>query len=96
MELKLKDVLKLMENSDYTLITRGSKTLYSGFRFHLNNMKQFGLTGNEVVERLRMVPEYNHRQWKAKGLENPINEEMLPTIELKDMQITLWYKIILK
>lgn len=95
--MKLKDTLNLLSDSDMLRIKRSGEDIYIGYlcKYKLQQ-EEIELTGEEEVDRLQVIPEIRHRQWKQRNLLPPISPGEEAQYKFSDMEIRLYYAIFLK
>ncbi len=94
--MKLEDILKLLSSSDRLRIIKGGETIYIGYLANLERAGSGMLTGQEEVEKLRVVPELRSKYWKEKGLMPPCEPEELAQYSFSDLEMKLYYDIHIK
>ena len=78
--IELQRVLDLLENPDRILITRRGEKICYGYKANIcgahgsrSHLPDYGLTGHEIVHKIRPHIEYRHPKWQEKGLDAPLD-----------------------
>lgn len=90
----LKDMLDLLRNSDLIRIRRGKKDIYVGYKgllAHYDAVMQSEYTAQ--ITRFQCIPEIRHKEYKKRGLMEPIRPDIAPTYSFHDLQMSLYYEI---
>lgn len=99
--MTVREFLGLICNSDNLLIVRdaeseaGQETIYKGYKALLEHDPVADAVLDAQVKRFRVYPEIRHREWKDRGLIPPMEPEKTPDFRFSDLQMTLYYKIII-
>ena len=94
-------LLEKIESSCMIRIRKNGEDAFCGYlgtlRLEAEDRKDEGLAKliEEEVQHFAAVPEIRHRQWKDKGLIQPLLPEATPTYLFSDLQMTLYYTITL-
>lgn len=94
--MTLQDIVGILENPDRLRIIKDKKDLFVGWRATLvmdkdnEFMQQYG---QEEMKKFRVIPEIRHKQWKEKGLMQPLQPEQLAEYSFSDLQMSLYYTI---
>lgn len=91
--MRLRDFLNVLEQSDRIQIIQNGKTIYTGFLVLIPHDKKMDKFLDAEVTKFRPTPEIRHRQWKERGLLQPIGKDETPDYSFSDMQITLYNRI---
>lgn len=96
--MKLKDILQLLSDPDRLRIIKAGKDVFVGYlaMWKMRNEEEFGLTGEEEVERFRVIPEIRHKHWKEKDLMPPLEPNWTAQYNFADLEMKLYYTITLK
>lgn len=94
--IKLEEFLKIITEPDKLRIQKDGKDIYVGYMGNLTHagedMKEYM---QQPVKRFRAVPEMRHKDWEKRKLMPPLRPEDCPTISFSDLNMTLYYTIIL-
>lgn len=99
--MTVREFLGLIYNFDNLLIVRDAKseteqeTIYKGYKALLEHDPVADAVLNAQVKRFRASPEIRHKEWKDRGLMPPMEPEKTPDFRFSDLQMTLYYKIII-
>lgn len=99
--MTVRDFLEIIHNSDNLLIVRDAESeskqeiLYKGYKALLAHDPVADAVLDAQVKRFRASPEIRHREWKGRGLMPPMEPEKTPDFRFSDLQMTLYYKIII-
>lgn len=99
--MMVREFLELICNSDNLLIVRdakseaGQETIYKGYKALLTHAPVADAILDAQVKRFRASPEIRHKEWKDRGLMPPMEPEKTPDFRFSDLQMTLYYKIII-
>lgn len=98
----LKELLEVLSGPDELLIVREAEKeadqeiLYKGYKgLPICNLIPPELM-EETVTRFSFYPEIRHREWEKRNLMPPMDPDKTPNFNYKDLQIIIYYKIILK
>lgn len=97
----LKDMLEVLTGPDELLIVRAAekeadqKTLYKGYRGPDAHMEIPTEIMQETVRQFRIFPEIRSREWKERNLMPPMDADKTPDFLFSDLQMSLYYKIII-
>lgn len=100
--IELDRVLDLLENPDRILITRRGEKICYGYKANIcgahgsrNHLGDHGLTGHEIVHKIRPHSEYRRQDWKERGLAAPLMPEETPDYIFRDLQETFYFEILI-
>lgn len=99
--MTVRDFLEIIHNSDNLMIVRdakseaGQKIIYKGYKALLTHDHVADAILDAQVKRFRASPEIRHKEWKDRGLMPPMEPEKTPDFRFSDLQMTLYYKIII-
>ena len=99
--MTVRDFLEIIHNSDNLLIVRDAEneskqeTIYKGYKALLAHDPVADAVLDAQVKRFRASPEIRHREWKDRGLMPPMEPEKMSDFRFSDLQMTLYYKIII-
>ena len=99
--MTVRDFLEIIHNSDNLLIVRdaeseaGQETRRCGYKALLTHDPVADAILDAQVKRFRASPEIRHKEWKDRGLMQPMEPEKTPDFLFSDLQMTLYYKIII-
>lgn len=91
--------LEKVDASHMIRIQKGGKDVFCNYlgtlRLIVGRQDDEGLAQllEEEVKNFAAIPEIRHRQWKSKGLMQPLRPEDMPTYSFSDLQMTLYYTI---
>lgn len=94
--MTLQDIVGILENPDRLRIIKDKEDLFVGWRASLvmdiENaiMQQYS---EAEVKKFRVIPEIRHKQWREKGLMQPLQPEQLAEYSFSDLQMSLYYTI---
>lgn len=91
--MTVRDVLDALTASDRLVIRRGDNRLYDGYvasTIHEDKLQEL-VTAR--VKKLDFYPEIRHRQYKERGLTEPMHPEDTPAYMFKDLVLRLYYII---
>lgn len=90
-EIKVKQFLELLENSDRLRIkdSAGNDLFVGWVAMHPEEFDEF------TVKRFRVSPEFRVKDWKERGLAAPIEPDKAPDYQFHDLDLKLYYTIIL-
>lgn len=98
--IELQRVLDLLENPDRILITRRGEKICYGYKANIcgahgsrSHLPDYGLTGHEIVHKIRPHIEYRHPKWQEKGLDAPLMPQEAPDYIFRDLQGTFYFEI---
>lgn len=98
--IELQRVLDLLENPDRILITRRGEKICYGYKANIcgahgsrSHLPDYGLTGHEIVHKIRPHIEYRHPKWQEKGLDAPLMPQEAPDYVFQDLQSTFYFEI---
>lgn len=95
----LNDLLNFFAGSDRVRFFRDGRCLYTGYLGMVNSssaghgLEEIGLTGDEEVKGCRVKLEIRHREWKERGLMEPLEPEELPQYRMADLQMDVYHII---
>lgn len=95
----LNDLLSFFAGSDRVRFFRGGQCLYTGYLGMINSssvghgLEEISLTGNEEVTGYRVALEIRHREWKERGLMEPLMPQELPQFRMADLQMDVYHII---
>lgn len=99
--MTVREFLEIIRDSDNLLILRdaeseaGQETIYKGYKALLAHTPVADAVLDTRVKRFRASPEIRHREWKGRGLMPPMEPEKTPDFRFSDLQMVLYYKIII-
>ena len=99
--MTVRDFLEIIHNSDNLMIVRDAEseskqeTTFKGYKALLAHDPVADAVLDAQVKRFRAYPEIRHREWKDRGLMPPMEPEKTPDFRFSDLQMTLYYKIII-
>ena len=99
--MTVRDFLEIIHNSDNLRIVRDAEseskqeTIFKGYKALLAHDPVADAVLDAQVKRFRAYPEIRHREWKDRGLMPPMEPEKTPDFRFSDLQMTLYYKIII-
>ena len=100
--IELQRVLDLLENPDRILITRRGEKICYGYKANIcgahgsrSHLPDYGLTGHEIVHKIRPHIEYRHPKWQEKGLDAPLMPQETPDYIFRDLQETFYFEILI-
>ena len=99
--MTVRDFLEIIHNSDNLMIVRDAEseskqeTIFKGYKALLAHDPVADAGLDAQVKRFRAYPEIRHREWKDRGLMPPMEPEKTPDFRFSDLQMTLYYKIII-
>ena len=99
--MTVRDFLEIIHNSDNLMIVRDveseskQETIFKGYKALLAHDPVADAVLDAQVKRFRAYPEIRHREWKDRGLMPPMEPEKTPDFRFSDLQMTLYYKIII-
>lgn len=92
--MKVKELLDVVTNPTMLRIMRGKKDLYTGYKgmvhYEHGNEPEWM---EETVKKFAAVPEIRHKQYREKGLTEPLLPEEMPQYSFSDLMMTLYYTI---
>lgn len=94
--MTLQDIVGILENPDRLRIIKDKEDLFVGWRATLvmdKDNKFMQQYGQEEMKKFRVIPEIRHKQWKEKGLMQPLQPEVLAEYSFSDLQMSLYYTI---
>lgn len=94
--MTLQDIVGILENPDRLRIIKDKEDLFVGWRATLVMDKDNEFMqkyGQEEMKKFRAIPEIRHKQWKEKGLMQPLQPEQLAEYSFSDLQMSLYYTI---
>ncbi len=87
-------IVELMENPDSVMITEGSRVIFAGYRgIMLNHCQEYEAVKDRPVKRLTIQTDISHKQWKERGLLNPLEPDKLADYSFADLQLTVYRRI---
>ena len=99
--MTVRDFLEIIHNSDNLMIVRDAEseskqeTIFKGYKALFAHDPVADAVLDAQVKRFRAYPEIRHREWKDRGLMPPMEPEKTPDFRFSDLQMTLYYKIII-
>lgn len=99
--MTVRDFLEVINNPDNLLIVRDAEceskqeTIYKGYKALLAYDPVADAVMDAQVKKFRAYPEIRHKEWKDRGLMPPMEPEKTPDFRFSDLQMTLYYKIII-
>lgn len=99
--MTVRDILEVINNSDNLLIVRDAEceskqeTIYKGYKALLAHDPVADAVMDAQVKKFRASPEIRHKEWESRGLMPPMEPEKTPDFCFSDLQMTLYYKIII-
>ncbi|MCH5340081.1 MAG: hypothetical protein J1E01_01310 [Acetatifactor sp.] len=100
--MTLAELLKVLTGTDELLIMRDAikevdqKILYKGYvGMEIFNQIPPEILG-DTVKRFSFHPEIRHREWEKRNLMPPMDPYKTPNFKYSDLQMTIYYKIILE
>ena len=99
--MTVRDFLEIIHNSDNLMIVRVAEseskqeTIFKGYKALLAHDPVADAVLDAQVKRFRAYPEIRHREWKDRGLMPPMEPKKTPDFRFSDLQMTLYYKIII-
>ncbi len=100
--MRLAELLEVLTGPDKLLIVRDAEKevdqeiLYMGYKGTMGYEQMPPGIMEETVKRFSFHPEIRHREWEKKGLMPPMDPEETPKFLYKDLQMFIYYKIILQ
>lgn len=98
--IELDRVLDLLENPDRIRITRRGETVCHGYKANIcgahgtrSHLSDYGLTGHEIVHKIRPHMEYRDPRWEEKGLAVPLMPAETPDYNFQDLQGAFYFEI---
>ena len=92
--MKVKELLDVVTNPTMLRIMRGKNDLYTGYKgmvhYEHGNEPEWM---EETVKEFAAVPEIRHKQYREKGLTEPLLPEEMPQYSFSDLMMTLYYTI---
>lgn len=94
----VKDFIALLHNSDRLRIMQDGKEVFVGYLSTLMMDKTcvYNTVRDCAMKEFRAVPEIRHKQWQERGLMEPLMKHELAEYSFSDLQMNLYYTIILK
>lgn len=99
--MMVREFLELICNSDNLMIIRdaeseaGQEIIFKGYKALLALGPVADAALDAQVKRFRASPEIWHREWKDREWMPPMEPEKTPDFLFSDLQMTLYYKIII-
>ena len=93
--ITLEEYLQTLTGANLLHIKKGEQTLYMGYLANLQHADST-ICLQDIVERFQAVPEIKHKKWRELGLMQPLQPEQTPQYSFSDLQMNLYYTIILK
>lgn len=84
-----------LTSADRLRIKKGKKDIYVGYLGSMEQQDRDALEGEEMIT-FRAVPEITHKEYAKRGLLPPLEPDKLAEYSFSDLQMTLYYTIILK
>ena len=97
--ITLSNFMSLLHNPDRVRIFRDDEELFTGFLAYINgefkgeDLEIIGMTGDEPVKGYRAVPEIRHKEWKERGLMEPLMPAELEEYSFSDLMMSLYHVI---
>lgn len=97
--ITLTDLMGLLSNPDRIRIFRGDDELFTGYVAYVNgtfqgeDLQSIGLTGEETVKKYRAMPEVRHKEWKERGLMEPLMPAEMEEYSFSDLMMSLYHVI---
>lgn len=99
---KLTQILELFENSDRIQVIQAGKQVCHGHKANIcgahgsrNHLGDYGLTGHEIVHKIRPHSEYRRQDWQERGMAAPLMPEETPDYIFRDLQETFYFEILI-
>ena len=92
--MKVKEFLAVVPDPTMLRIMRGKEDLYAGYK-GMVHYEQGDAPGwmEATVKGFAAVPEIRHKQYREKGLMEPLLPEEMPQYSFNDLMMTLHYTI---
>ncbi len=90
------DILQLIDAPDRLRIVKDGKDVFVGYvgTGKLASEKQMQKDfGDREVKKFRAIPELRHKEWRERGLAEPLQPDETPDYYFADLQSTLYYTI---
>lgn len=96
-ETIVENFLLLLHNSDRVRITHDGKEVFTGYLYMLTTEEKgiYEEVRYCVMKDFRAVPEIRHKQWQKLGLMEPLMKHELAEYSFSDLQMSLYYTIII-
>ena len=94
--IAVKELLETLENTDRIKIAWGDKILFAGFKGLLLHEGPAVLPPEFLDAKIvafRAVPELRAKDWKERGLMEPLQPEQTPDYRFSDLEMKLYYTI---
>lgn len=93
--INAKEFIGTLTSPDRLRILKGKKEVYVGYLGSMEQSEKDALADEEMIT-FRAIPEITHKQYKERGLIPPSEPDKLAEYSFSDLQMTLYYTIILK
>lgn len=95
------EALAFLDNTDRIRLVHNGRLEFANYKAFLVNphdnkeprMKEYGITGEELVKKYRAVLEVRSNDWERKELSPPMLPEETPQYRFSDLQVNMWYEI---
>lgn len=93
--MKLREFLTVFEQSDRLRIVKNEKDVYTGFLALMEHAGDMEAFMDAEVKRFRPTPEIRHKEWRKRGLMEPLQPQETPEYSFSDLQMNLYNTIYL-
>lgn len=93
--INAKEFIGTLTSPDRLRILKGKKEVYVGYLGSMEQSEKDALANEEMIT-FRAIPEITHKQYAERGLIPPSEPDKLAEYSFSDLQMTLYYTIILK
>ena len=94
--MTVKDIMTILESPDRVRIMKGDVEICNQYFANIRADKELIEKYKDTqVKRFRVIPEIRHKRWKELNLMQPLKPEETPSFSFSDLQMTLYYTILI-
>lgn len=94
--MTVSDIMTILESPDRVRIMQGDVEICNQYFANIRADKELIEKYKDTqVKRFRVIPEIRHKRWKELNLMQPLKQEETPSFSFSDLQMTLYYTILI-
>lgn len=94
--MTVSDIMTILESPDRVRIMQGDVEICNQYFANIKEDKELIEKYKDTqVKRFRVIPEICHKRWKELNLMQPLKPEETPSFSFSDLQMTLYYTILI-
>lgn len=94
--MTVSDIMTILESPDRVRIMQGDVEICNQYFANIKEDKELIEKYKDTqVKRFRVIPEIRHKRWKELNLMQPLEPEETPSFSFSDLQMTLYYTILI-